>query len=84
MRTEVGVGAYRNRSLVLSSGGRRSSIHGCSSVHTVVELRKDVRDLHHLTGHYHQMRGDDDGDTALLKGMDEKAAAYLQGFHVCH
>jgi hypothetical protein len=35
-----------------SSGGRRSSVHGCGSVHAVVELRKDVRELHHLTGHY--------------------------------
>ena len=23
------------------------SVHGCGSVHTVVELREDVRDLHH-------------------------------------
>jgi outer membrane murein-binding lipoprotein Lpp len=23
------------------------SVHGCDSVHTVVELREDVRDLHH-------------------------------------
>jgi hypothetical protein len=37
-----------------SSGGRRSSVHGCGSVHAVVELRKDVRELHHLTGHYLQ------------------------------
>jgi hypothetical protein len=37
-----------------SSGGRRLSVHGCGSVHTVVELRKDVRDLHQLTGHYPQ------------------------------
>jgi hypothetical protein len=28
------------------------SVHGCGSVHTVVELREGVRDLHHLTGHY--------------------------------
>ena len=35
-----------------SSGGRRSSVHGCGSVHAVVELREDVRELHHLTGHY--------------------------------
>jgi hypothetical protein len=35
-----------------SSGGRRSSVHGCVSVHAVVELREDVRELHHLTGHY--------------------------------
>jgi hypothetical protein len=28
------------------------SVHGCASVHAVVELRKGVRDLHHLTGHY--------------------------------
>ena len=35
-----------------SSGGRCSSVHGCGSVHAVVELREDVRDLHHLTGHY--------------------------------
>jgi hypothetical protein len=28
------------------------SVHGCGSVHAVVELREDVRDLHHLTGHY--------------------------------
>jgi predicted nucleic acid-binding protein len=35
-----------------SSGGRCSSVHGCGSVPAVVELRKDVRDLHHLTGHY--------------------------------
>jgi hypothetical protein len=28
------------------------SVHGCDSVHAVVELREDVRDLHHLTGHY--------------------------------
>jgi len=35
-----------------SSGGRRSSVHGCGSVHAVVELRESLRDLHHLTGHY--------------------------------
>lgn len=35
-----------------SSGGRRFSVHGCGSVHAVVELREDVRELHHLTGHY--------------------------------
>jgi hypothetical protein len=35
-----------------SSGGRRSSVHGCGSVHAVVELREGVRDLHQLTGHY--------------------------------
>jgi hypothetical protein len=35
-----------------SSGGRRSSVHGCGSVHAVVELKEGVRDLHHLTGHY--------------------------------
>ena len=35
-----------------SSGGRCPSVHGCVSVHAVVELREDVRDLHHLTGHY--------------------------------
>jgi signal transduction histidine kinase len=40
-----------------SSGGRRSSVHGCGSVHAVVELRKDVRELHHLTGHYPEVRG---------------------------
>jgi hypothetical protein len=28
------------------------SVHGCASVHAVVELREDARDLHHLTGHY--------------------------------
>ena len=38
-----------------SSGGRRVSVHRCGSVHAVVELRKDVRDLHHLTGHYPTM-----------------------------
>ena len=37
-----------------SSGGRRSSVHGCGSVHAVVELREGVRGLHHLTGHYPQ------------------------------
>jgi hypothetical protein len=36
-----------------SSGGRCSSVNGCGSVHVVVELRNDARDLHHLTGHYH-------------------------------
>jgi hypothetical protein len=35
-----------------SSGGRRFSVHGCVSVHAVVELRADARELHHLTGHY--------------------------------
>jgi hypothetical protein len=35
-----------------SSGGRRSSVHGCGSVHAVVGLTEDVRELHHLTGHY--------------------------------
>jgi hypothetical protein len=40
-----------------SSGGRRSSVHGCGSVHAVVELRKDVREFPHLTGHYHMVRG---------------------------
>jgi hypothetical protein len=35
-----------------SSGGRRSPVHGCGSVHAMVELREDVRELHHLTGHY--------------------------------
>jgi transposase len=39
-----------------SSGGRRSSVHGCGSVHAVVELREDARDLHHLTGHYQRIR----------------------------
>jgi len=28
------------------------SVHGCGSVHAVVELREDARELHHLTGHY--------------------------------
>jgi hypothetical protein len=28
------------------------SVHGCGSVHAVVELRESVRVLHHLTGHY--------------------------------
>ena len=32
-----------------SSGGRRFSVHGCGSVHAVVKLREDVRDLHHLS-----------------------------------
>ena len=32
------------------------SVHGCGSVHAVVELREDVRDLHHLTGHYLEVR----------------------------
>jgi hypothetical protein len=27
-------------------------VHGSGSVHAVGELREDVRDLHHLTGHY--------------------------------
>jgi hypothetical protein len=31
------------------------SVHGCASVHAVVELREDARDLHHLTGHYHKL-----------------------------
>ena len=35
-----------------SSGGGRTFVHGCGSVHVVVELRKDVSDLHHLAGHY--------------------------------
>ncbi len=30
-----------------SRGGRGSSVHGGGSVHAVVELREDVRDLHH-------------------------------------
>ena len=30
-----------------------------------------------------QMRGDDDEDTALLKGMYEEAASYLRGFKWC-
>jgi len=37
-----------------SSGGRRSSVHGCGSVHAVIELKEGVRDLHHLTGRYPQ------------------------------
>jgi hypothetical protein len=28
------------------------AVHGIVSVHAVVELRNDARDLHHLTGHY--------------------------------
>jgi integrase/recombinase XerD len=44
-----------------SSGGRCSSVHGCGSVHAVVELREDARDLHHLTGHYLRI-----GDTIAL------------------
>jgi hypothetical protein len=31
--------------------GSHVAVHGIASVHAV-ELRKDVRDLHHLTGHY--------------------------------
>ena len=27
-------------------------VHGCGSVHAVVELREDTTELHHLTGHY--------------------------------
>ena len=27
-------------------------VHGCGSVHAAVELREDVLELHHLTGHY--------------------------------
>jgi hypothetical protein len=36
------------------SGRRRTTlfVHGCGSVHAVVELRKDATELHHLTGHY--------------------------------
>jgi hypothetical protein len=41
-----------------SSGGRRLSVHGCGSVHAVVELREDARELHHLTGHYLTDSGD--------------------------
>jgi hypothetical protein len=52
-----------------SSGGRRSSVHGCGSVHAVVELRKDVRELHHLTGHYHHR------PLAYVLGQ--------AGFHLC-
>ena len=28
------------------------SVHGCGSVHAVVELREDATELHHLTGRY--------------------------------
>jgi len=31
------------------SGGRCASVHGCGSIHAVVELREDMRDLHHLS-----------------------------------
>jgi hypothetical protein len=48
-----------------SSGGRRSSVHGCGSVHAVVELRKDVRELHHLTGHYHDRQNGNENQTAF-------------------
>ena len=36
-----------------SSGGRRSFVHGCVSVHAMVELRKEARtNFHQLTGRY--------------------------------
>jgi hypothetical protein len=47
------VGACGNRSVVSKQRWARAlRVHGCGSVHTVVELRNDVRDLHHLTEHY--------------------------------
>jgi DNA mismatch endonuclease (patch repair protein) len=60
----------------LSSGGRRISVHGCVSVHAVVELRTDARNLHHLTGHYHRrttLRG-----RSVLPGLDVDAATSLR------
>ena len=52
MNEEVGVGACGKPALWFSKQ-RWTGSHGCGSVHAVVELREGVRDLHHLTGHYH-------------------------------
>jgi hypothetical protein len=42
-----------NRSVVFQAAVDGAlSVHGCGSIHAVVELREDARDLHHLTGHY--------------------------------
>ena len=53
MNDGIGVGACGNRSCGFQAAVDGAlSVHGCGSVHAVVELREDVRDLHHLTGHY--------------------------------
>jgi feruloyl esterase len=78
-----------------SSGGRRSSVHGCASVHAVVELRNDVRDLHHLTGHYRLISNpracnfnpetllcpEADGPNCLTKGQVASLKALYSGFN---
>jgi len=37
------------KGLVPRARGRTRPVHGCGNIHTEVELRKDVRYLHHLT-----------------------------------
>ena len=53
VKTEDGVGARGNRSLV--SKQRWTALFpstAAAACHAMVGLREDVRDLHHLTGHY--------------------------------
>jgi len=46
------VWALVETALGFPSNGGYSAVHGCGSVHAVVELTEDARNLHHLTGHY--------------------------------
>jgi hypothetical protein len=50
------------------------AVHGIGSVHTVVGLKEDARDFHHLTGHYQCGRADSSremphGRLDLLRGQ---------------
>jgi len=52
---------------------RALRVHGCGSVHAMVELRKDVRDLHHLTGHYRAPLVDCRGIPTRIEGQLARA-----------
>lgn len=53
-----------------------SAVHRIVSVHAVVELRKDVHDFHHLTGHYLRLFDFDLSDVLEMRFEDSELQEY--------